>query len=305
LQSAIEVASKDSNAIKVAFSSFKGKRCVISIASADVLVQHIRVPFDVDENEIRQRLIKHDTKWEDAEIRNVCITTTEGSGKPRQELLCVGIECKKTQEIMEIIDGAGGEVVAVTVPLYGSICAFDQLYRRDGDEKITSLLIDMDEDSSMVMIAHGASCVFAHRLDTRIKENVGKAEHKLESTPSLTPVATAALENEFERRCEKEPRGLRTTQHSEETVEEKVELALMRCLRHHDALFPDRAVGRVIFTGRGASNTQACAAIATKLGIVGYVADPSAWITGAEEYAAGPEWTTVAGICIRYSGRAA
>jgi Tfp pilus assembly PilM family ATPase len=305
LQSAVEVASTDSSAIKVALASFKGNRCVISIASSDVLVQHIRVALDADEAEIRHRLVKHDVRWEDAEIRNVCITTTGGSGKPRQEILCVGIECKKTQEIISIVEGAGGEVIAVTVPLYASIRAFDQLYRRDGDEKITSLLIDMDEDTSMVMIAHGASCVFAHRLASKIIEKNDEVEQQWESIPSLTPISPGPLENAPERRCENEPRGLHITKTSTESIEEKLERALVRCLRHHDALFPDRTVDRVIFTGSGANATESCAAIASKLGISGYIADPSAWVSGAEDCATGPAWTTAAGICMRYAEQAA
>lgn len=305
LQSAVEVASSDSGAIKVALSSFKGKNCVVSIASSEVLVQHVRVPIEADENEIRNRLIQHDKQWSDAEIRHTGITTTGSSGNPRQEMLCVGIGAEKIKEIISIINEAGGEVLAVTVPLYASLRAFDQLYRRDGDENITSLLIDMDEDSSVVMIAHGANCVFAHRFDSVHKIEKKETETKQDVTQSLRPIATVQVDNEFERRGENEPRGLIGVQDSNESIEEKLTIELERCLRHHDALFPERAVDRVIFTGQGATNTDKCAAIASKLGIAGYVSDPSAWIEGAKDYVSNPAWTTTAGICMRYAEEAA
>ena len=305
LQSALEVALTDSAAIKIALSSFKGNRCVVSISSSEVLVQHIRVPLDADEKTIRLSLVKCDPRWGDAEIRNICITTTGGSSNPKQEFLCVGIERQKTSDMIEKIESAGGEVLAVTVPLYASIRAFDQLYRRDGDEKITSLLFDMDENASMVMIAHGANCVFAHRLDTKTKSQDDKAFQEWQSTPSLTPVSSNTATNDFERRCENQPRGLQSTETSEHSIEEKLEQELERCLRHHDALFPERAVDRVIFTGSGASDTARCSAIASNLGIAGFIADPSAWIAGAKDVAVGPAWTTAAGICMRYSEKAA
>jgi Tfp pilus assembly PilM family ATPase len=273
LQSAVEVVSSDSGAIKVALSSFNGKKCVVSIASSEVLVQHVRVPIEADENEIRNSLMQHDKQWAGAEIRHTGITTTGSSGKPRQEMLCVGIDSEKIMKIISIINEAGGEVLAVTVPLYASLRAFDQLYRRDGDEKITSLLIDMDEDSSVVMIAHGANCVFAHRVDLVHKIEIKEVETKQDVTQSLKPITTA--------------------------------VELERCLRHHDALFPERAVDRVIFTGQGATNTEKCAAIASKLGIAGYVSDPSAWVEGAKDYVSNPAWTTSAGICMRYAEEAA
>ncbi len=301
LHSAVEVPAIDKNAIGIALNSFKGKRCVASIGCESVLVQHIRVPLEIDDLELRERLVKHDLRWGDSEIRKLCITTTGDSGNPKQEILCVGIEREVVRQAFDAIESAGGEVVSVTVPLYASLRAFDSLYRRDGDEKITSLLIDMDEASSIVMIAHGANCVFAHRLDTQIKAETHEA--KWEATPSLTPITL--LNNESERRNENEPRGLQGMQASGGSIEKLLECEIASCLRHHDALFPNRAVDRIIFTGVGAGNTDRCAAIASSLGIAGFIADPSAWIEGAEDYAAGPAWTTVAGICMRYSEKAA
>ena len=304
LQSAIEVATPDSEAIKIALESFKGKRCVVSVGSNDVLVQHIRVPIDADETEICASLMKHDVSWRDAEIRQLCITSTSDSGKPRQEILCVGVLRKVTREAINVIECAGGKVIAVTVPLYASIRAFDRLYRRDGDEKITSLLIDMDEDSSIVMIAHGANCVFAHRIGMKCTQRQSQQILKPAVTPSLTPVSSPSS-NDFERRKENPPRGLSDIEKTSNSIEASVKKELDHCLRHHDALFPERAVDRVIFTGSGATETSRCAAIASHLGISGFVADPSAWIKCAEGYVAGPSWTTVGGICIRYTEIAA
>ncbi|MDG1137186.1 MAG: hypothetical protein P8N28_02900 [Phycisphaerales bacterium] len=304
LQSAVEVASPDSESIKIAFDSFKGKRCVVSIGSENVLVQHIRVSLAADEAHIREALMKFDSAWGDAEIRQICVTTTGGSSNPRQEILCAGVSRRFTREVVQVIESAGAEVIAVTVPLYASIRAFDRLYRRDGDEKITSLLIDMDEDSSIVMIAHGANCVFAHRIGTQCNQEVAQQETQPVTTPSLTPISSPNTDS-FERREENTPRGLHGIESTNGAVDASIEIELEQCIRHHDALFPERAVDRVIFTGKGASETNRCAAIANHLGIAGFVADPAAWIQGAEGCAAGPSWTTVAGICIRYTEKAA
>ncbi len=305
LHGAVEVVSHDSAAIKIALTSFKGKRCVVSIGSSDVLVNHVRVPIAANEQEIRQRLIKHDCRWDIAELRTVNVTTTANGGSAKQELLCVGIEQEKIDSAIEIIEEAGGTVIAVTVPLYASLRAFDQLYRRDGDDKITSLVIDLAEDSSIVMISHGSNCVFAHRLDFVQMVQSEDNNKKIKQDPSLTPITKNTEEKEFERRSGTEPRGLQLTQNSSDSIEEKLEHELQSCLRHHGTLFADRVVDRVIFTGRGASDTKMCSAIASKIGLEGFVADPSAWVRGAEDYASGPAWTTAAGICMSYKGVAA
>lgn len=304
IQGAVEVALDDQDGIREALVLFRGKRCVACLPTTDVLVQHIRVTIDDGDQEILERLLKHDSRWGNAEVRKVCVKTTGSGGTSKQELLCVGVNRTISRNIVENLESAGAEVIAVTVPLYASIRAFDKLYRRDGDEKMTSMLIDMDGESSMVMIAHGANCVFAHKIESASTEIKDGWESNSLTEPTQCHTLNSDV-NEFERRNENEPRGLCGVRDSNEGIEAKVACDLERCLRHHDALFPDRAVDRVIFTGRGANDSDRCAAIASKLGIEGYIADPSAWITGASDCAAGPAWTTAAGMCLRYSEIAA
>ena len=303
IQGAVEVALDDSDGISEALALFKGKRCVACMPTTDVLVQHIRVNVEEGDSEILERLLKHDHRWGNAEVRKVCVKTTGSGGTSKQELLCVGVDRTISRNIMEKLESAGAEVAAVTVPLYASIRAFDKLYRRDGDEKMTSMLIDIDE-SSMVMIAHGSNCVFAHRIESVSSGMKADCKTNAQAQSALSP--TPQLEsNEFERRNENEPRGLCGVQESDGGIEENFASELERCLRHHDALFPERAVNRVIFTGHGANDANRCGAIATELGIEGFIADPAAWINGASELAGGPAWTTAAGMCLRYSECAA
>ncbi len=304
IQGALEVALHDQDAIAEALAMFKGKRCVACAPASDILVQHIRVTSDEGDQEILERLAKHDIRWKNAEVRKVCVKTTGLGSTAKEELLCVGIEQTISQNIAKKLELAGAKVVAVTVPLYASIRAFDKLYRRDGDEKITSMLIDMETQSLMVMIAHGANCVFAHKIESVGIEKREEWKQEPNTEPTLLPIANSEI-NEFERRIENEPRGLCGVQENEDGIEEQLAEDLERCLRHHNALFPDRAVDRVIFTGTGANDTNHCAAIALELGIEGFIADPSAWITDASELASGPSWTTAAGMCLRYLESAA
>ena len=303
LHHAVEVASGDFSGVGEALSSFKGKNCVASIASTDALVQHIRVPLDADEDIIRELLTTHDKRWGDAEIRTVCVTTTGISGNTKHELLCVGIERMFAQQTIEALNSIGIEVVALTVPLYASIRAFDKLYRRNGDGKMTSMLIDMDNPTSMVMIAHGANCVFAHRLESEFAAN-GVCSQNKQEPPSLISIANS-LPNNLERRTENDPRGLCGIDGNNHGIESRFANELEICLRHHDVLFPDRAVERVVFSGCGANDTNFCAEIASQLDISGFIADPSAWITNDDSLASGPSWTTAAGLCMRYAEIAA
>lgn len=301
LHMALEVSRDDEIGMKEALNSFKGKECIISIPASDVLVQHIRVSNSEDESEIKSKLTQQSPEWENCEVRHVCVAMTGvGTGDaPKQELLCVGVNGQVAQKYVQELEAKGAHVLSVTVPLHASLRAFDKLYRRDGDEKITSMLIDLDEQSSIIMVAHGSHCVFARQLALNPKKNEKPWQTPVSSEESATP------DGEFERRQEQAPRGLYEMMPSNTIIDGPLEQELRRCLQHHDALFPQRAVDRIIFSGSAASDTETCAAIASNLGVAGYIADPSAWIDGAEACASGPSWTTAAGMCLRFSKEAA
>ncbi len=301
LHMALEVSRHDELGMKEALGSFKGKECIISIPSSEVLVQHIRVSNCEDESEVKSKLMQQSPEWEHCEIRHVCVAMTGiGTGDaPKQELLCVGVKETVAERYVQELESIGAHVLSVTVPLHASLRAFDKLYRRDGDEKITSMLIDLDEQSSFILVAHGSHCVFARQLSLNAMTNPTKWQSPEQEVHAHTE------QGEFERRQEQQPRGLYETMPSNSLIDGPLEQELRRCLQHHDALFPQRAVDRIIFSGSAASDTETCAAIASNLGVSGYIADPSAWIEGAETCASGPSWTTAAGMCLRFSKGAA
>jgi Tfp pilus assembly PilM family ATPase len=295
LRNAFEVAADDNKGLTEAIASFNKKRCVVCVSIEDVLIQHIRVEMDVDEQQLIERLQTHDVEWGNAEIRTVCIKTTGSGVDMKQELLCVGINRVIMQEVVNKFETSGAKVELVTAPIHASIRAFDKLYRRDGDDKITSMLIDMDVTSSIVTISHGANCVFAHQI---VFGSTGQTPTLITQEPTLIPLSSQQAD-EFDRRNQNEPRGLHGIQEVDEEIESKLANELERCLRHHDALFPHRAIDRIIFMGSGADYTERCEAIASSIGISGYISEPSAWISGATDYTNGPAWTTVTGLCLR------
>ncbi len=300
LHMALEVSRHDEIGMKEALNSFKGKDCIISIPSSDVFVQHIRVYNSEDEIEIKSKLIQQSPEWEHCEIRHICVAITcVGTGDaPKQELLCIGVKGQVAQGYVEELEAKGARVLSVTVPLHASLRVFDKLYRRDGDEKITSMLIDLDEQDSFIIVAHGSNCVFARQLslNSKINKSTCRAPAYIEESKKL--------EAEFERRKEQVPRGLYEMMPSNTLIGGPLEKQLRSCLQHHDALFPQRAVDRIIFSGPAAGDTDTCAAIASNLGVSGYIADPSAWIDGAEACVIDPSWTTAAGMCLNFSREA-
>ncbi len=301
LDGSFEVSATDDIGLKEAISCFRSRTAVVSVPSSEVLLRHIRVDCNASDDEVEQKLCEQNKAWSHASVRQLPIFTSirDGSNSQlQQELLCVGVSHGVIDWCVSIVERAGLDVRRVTVPVHATLRAFDKLYRRDGDEMITSMVVDMDKKQTIAMIAHGMNLVVASTLQYKSDSS---SEQQWVSTPALIPAGGTG--SDFERREEVLPRGLAEPNPSLATCGDSTFVEELRgCIVHHSSLFPERAIDRIVFSGKGALQTELCFSVATELGLQGFIADPSAWISGAEELVSGPIWTTVAGLCFAYVG---
>ena len=305
MQASFEVSEGDQIGLSEAVTCFRSRNTVVSVPSSQVLLTHIRVDCDTTDEEVVERLCSGNDVWKNASIRQLPIFTNLRTGiksKLQQELLCVGVPKKVLEQCVLTLEDASLRVQKITVPIHATLRAFDRLYRREGDGSITSIVVDLDQKQTIAMIAHGMNLVVASSLKYT---SDASEKGKWEVSPVLVPVGGTG--DEFERRGETQPRGLiQPKQKQSPTLIREDDLLLdelQGCMRHHNSLFPERVIDRIVFSGSGALHTQRCASVATKLGLSGFIADPSAWISGAEGIASGPVWTTVAGLCLTCSGQ--
>ncbi|MDP7008236.1 MAG: hypothetical protein QGI78_01550 [Phycisphaerales bacterium] len=303
LRAAFEVSSKDGAGLREAIQNFRSREVVICTSSSALLVSHIRTDCNATEEEVTHLLCERNSRWNNCSIRQLPLFTNIQHGsqsKAQQEILCVGVEHAVIQECTEIAEAAKLKVRRITVPVHATLRAFDRLYRREGDEAMTSMLVDFDEKQAVAMIAHGMNLVVARSMQCTLEMQPAK---KWSTSPALIPAC--AEQNEFERRNCSTPRGMCETQdhrnNNATTSQHSFVSELQRCMRHHSSLFPDRAIDRVVFSGTGALQTETCSSVATDLELQGFISDPSAWIEGADELAGGPVWTTAAGLCLAHS----
>ncbi|MBT4584035.1 MAG: pilus assembly protein PilM [Phycisphaerae bacterium] len=301
LDASFEVLSTDDVGLKEATACFNSRAAVVSVPSSEILLRHIRVDYDANEDEVVQKLCGQNEAWSSASIRQLPIFTSIRGGpnaKLQQELLCVGVSHGIIDRCVSTVERAGMDVRRVTVPVHATLRAFDKLYRRDGDETITSMVVDLDKKQTIAMIAHGMNLVVASSLQFK---PTPVAKQQWSSTPAL--IRAGDNGSNFERRENILPRGLAETCQTGANFNDTAFVEELRgCIRHHSTLFPERAIDRLVFCGSGALQTELCSSVANALGLEGYIADPSAWIRGAEELASGPTWTTVAGLCFAHAG---
>jgi len=86
-----------------------------------------------------------------------------------------------------------------------------------------------------------------------------------------------------------------------EAIADEVQL----CVHHHRALFPDRTIDRLVFTGGEATRTDLCGQIAERAGIEAQVADPltvlsrpkGVRVSGVDLSKPAPGWAVALGLC--------
>ena len=246
-----------------------------------------------------ERLCSANEVLKNTSIRLRPVFTNLRSGiksKLQQELLCVGVHKKVFEQCVLALEDASLRVQKITVPIHATVRALERLYRREGDESITSIVVDLDQKQTIAMIAHGMNLVVASSLKYT---SDASEKGKWEVSPVLVPVGGKG--DEFERRGETQPRGLiQPKQKQSPTLIREDDLLLdelQGCMRHHNSLFPERVIDRIVFSGSGALHTERCASVATKLGLSGFIADPSAWISGAEGIASRSEERRVGKEC--------
>ena len=206
MQASFEVSEGDQIGLSEAVTCFRSRDTVVSVPSSQVLLTHIRVDCDATDEEVVERLCSGNDVWKNASIRQLPIFTNLRTGiksKLQQELLCVGVPKKVLEQCVLTLEDASLRVQKITVPIHATLRAFDRLYRREGDESITSIVVDLDQKQTIAMIAHGMNLVVASSLKYT---SDASEKGKWEVSPVLVPAG--GMGDEFERRGETQPRGL-------------------------------------------------------------------------------------------------
>jgi type IV pilus assembly protein PilM len=147
---------------------FKGKRAVCSLPAKQTIVQHLQVSTgeaDVQSlvNNQMQQQMGIDPKQ--AVIRAVEVSDVQRGGQMKKEVICFAVARDVVFKQIEAIRGCKLEPVGIHSSQAAIVRAFDRITRRQGDEKLTSLYLDIGSGTTKIVIAHGQKMMFAKTID--------------------------------------------------------------------------------------------------------------------------------------------
>lgn len=150
--------------------NFKGKRAVFAIPAAQTFCKHMQ--FARTEGVPISSLVKSVVSAQlnchpDALVyRQIEVDGASGAagGAAKAEVICLAAARDLITRLMNALRAAGLETVGIHPECVATVRAFEGINRRDADQHVATLYLDVGAGSTKVCIAHGKQLVFAKTI---------------------------------------------------------------------------------------------------------------------------------------------
>lgn len=147
---------------------FRGRTAICSIPGWQTFVQHMQLAkaeglsAELQIKERLQSVIACDP--ENLVIRHVEVGDVFRAGESMAEVICFAVNREVVIRQVELLNRCKLEIGGLHAEPIAALRAFEHLYRRAGDENITTLYMDIGANASKVTIAHGKDLKFARSI---------------------------------------------------------------------------------------------------------------------------------------------
>ncbi len=189
---------------------FKGKTAICSIPAWQTFVQHMQVRggdnADAITDQLKaqlQAIIACDPN--NVVVRHVEVGDVYKENQQMIEVICFAVARDVVMRQIELLNKCRMEIGGFHAEPIAVVKSFEHLYRREGDEEITTLYVDLGASCTKAMIAHGKDIRFAKTIpvggrhfDQRLAEvlscdlNAARAHRLAEARPAMVGAAIGA-----------------------------------------------------------------------------------------------------------------
>ncbi len=323
---------------------FRGKQVVTCLPSNHMAVQHLRMGKMSNEELVKALPFEANGKLPFDASRAVLRHTIAGEvyqgNEPKQEVILMAAPRDAVDRHLNVLSKAKLEVVGIHVEPTALIECFGHIFKRKGDENISTMFIDMGAGSTHVVIAHGKNMVFAKHVgiggdhfNRRVAEAMKldlssardlrvKVTHQQAQAPRL-PAGVVAIGATTDATHPLGKQNATVREGVDDATVAKVNTSLTEllnalttdlqlCLQYYESIFPGRCADRVIFVGGESRHISLCQAIAQRLGLPATLGDPLARLIkdGAVKTAVDlrqpqPGWAIAVGLAIGMEAQSA
>ncbi len=147
---------------------FKGRRAVCAIPAGNTYCKHLQL--QVTEGASLASMVRAAVGTQlgcdpgALVFRHVEVEPAARAGS-KTDVICMAVARDLVTRLMQAIKSARLEPVGLHCEFTATVRAFDSIHRRAGDEKLTTLYLDVGAGSTKVMIAHGRQLVFGRTIE--------------------------------------------------------------------------------------------------------------------------------------------
>ena len=163
---------------------FRGKQAMCSIPAWQTFVQHMQLEksesVSVGDQVRAQLQLALGCDPENAVFRNVVVGDVFRQGQAMTEIICFAIGREVIMRQVELLKRCKLEVAGLHAECPAALRAYDHLYRRAGDDQITTLYLDVGAHGTKAIIAHGRELRFAKSIPVggrHFDEEIARALH--------------------------------------------------------------------------------------------------------------------------------
>lgn len=286
-------------------SVFTGRSVSVCMPAQVVSMQHLKLECGEDEALALQTRLGD--AGDEAMTRSIDITDPSASSHGGRDLLCLSMPRTAVMRTVQVFHDLGLEVQGLYTPASMLIKAFSHLNRRGTDRDVATMYVDLDSEITTMAMGHGPSIVLARSIACTISGSIAAAAPASKVEAAVACGGSRAGDT-IERRTGEAPSSQPDLEHGHDCGIDRVTGDLVEelhmSLRSHAGLFNEVPVKRLVFTGDGAHNTDACRHVARSLNLPAQVGDPLArWDSTGTECSMGgwservrPCWTRAAGL---------
>ena len=290
LGTASEVVAKS-----VADSAWAGKRIVASMPASIVTMTHLKLNPGEDLDTAIQTRIQD--LGINPMIRSIEVNSPWNSSRSGRELLCIAMPRASVLRYVAMLHEHGLEITGVYSPASMMLRAFQHLNRRGSDVDTATMYIDLEPSMVTVAFGHGDMLVSARQMTNTMAATATAVAPPRAARPSIAQTSPAASDTDVLTALNRRQQtasssmpaipsgGCDTSSAMSDLCEE-----LHMCIRHHQSLFGETPLTRVVFTGAGALEANQCRAIAQSLQLPAQIGDPLARWTATPSGSPSQDW---------------
>ncbi len=279
---------------------FRGRDAVICLRAPDLFVQNIRVPkvspAQMDEAVYDEAQSRLPFPIEEAEIRYIAAADVRQGDEVRREVILLACHQPVLDRTLKTIEEAGLRPVAVDIEPAALLRGYCRSFRRDADQELTLMFVNVGGAHTVVVIARGSDLLFIKYLDIggyQLDEAV--ASHLDMSIGDAAGLRRSLGERRSE---ERDPEIAATIKEATRGLLDRLGQELSLCARYHSVAFRGQPIDRVIIGG-GEASDHLVTAIDERVERPCELGNPLRGFQEADAPGRASQWDVAAGLAMR------